>query len=120
MAKHKRKQQSTGLIAPTPGPEDFEDVTDLVYPDLLPALERGDIVEMDVPERKRRLSRFARENIYTPSGRPHRIPAIQSIIELNKMDGSYAPLRHQHQHVVLEVRLVDRTKKEEDAQEELT
>ena len=107
--------------------DEFKDVTALIYPDLLPALERDDIKEMDVPERKRRLSRFARENVYTPGGSPHRMSALQSIMELNKMDGSYAPQRHQHQHVVFEVVLVDRTKKGEDDapmqaenQEELT
>ena len=94
--------------------DEFKDVTALIYPDLLTALERDDIKEMDVPERKRRLSRFARENIYTPGGSPHRMSALQSIMELNKMDGSYAPQRHQHQHVVFEVVLVDRTKKGED------
>jgi len=93
-----------------PAPEDLEDVTALIYPDQAAlTLERDDIPEMGVPERKRRLSRFARENIYTPSGRPHRMPAIQSIIELNRMDGSYAPQRHQHQHIVFKVEMVDRT-----------
>jgi len=90
------------------------DVTKMLYPDLVPVMERDDITEMEVPERKRRLSRFARENIYTPSGNPHRMPAILSITELNKMDGSYAPQRHQHQHVVFEVVMVDRPKRQDE------
>ena len=109
MAKRKREQK-TELVKTNP--DDFEDVTALIYPDLLPALERDDITEMDVPERKRRLSRFARENIVTPDGRPHRSPAIQSITELNKMDGSYAPQRHRVEHLIFEVRFVDRTIRE--------
>jgi len=88
----------------------FEDVTALLYPGKAPALERGDIQEMDIAERKRRLARFAREDIYDSSGRPHRVSAIQSIIELDKLDGSYAPQRHRHEHIVFEVVLVDRPK----------
>ena len=114
MVRRKRKQS----IELTPRPEDLEDVTALIYPDCLPALERDDITEMGVPERRRRLSRFARENVYTPGGAPHRMPAIQSIVELNKMDGSYAPQRYQHQHIVFEVVLVDRTRQEETTTEE--
>jgi hypothetical protein len=115
----KRRSKEARLTATQAKPEDLEDVTGLVYPELAPSLERGDIAEMDVLERKRRLSRFARENIYNQDGRPHRMPAIQSIMELNKMDGSYAPLRHQHQHVVFEVVTVDYTRQVDDTQENL-
>ena len=107
----KREKESREITKP----EEFEDVTALIYPDIAPAIERDDIEPMTPEERKRRLSRFARENILSRQGNPHRMPAIQSIIELNKMDGSYAPQRHQHQHVVFEVRLVDRTRNSDDA-----
>lgn len=118
--KRKTKQDAELAVTPQPADDDLEDVTALIYPDLAPALERDDIAEMDIPERKRRLSRFARENIYNLTGQPHRTPAIQSIMELNKMDGSYAPLKHQHQHVVFEVRLVDRSRKDGETGGELT
>jgi len=100
------KRLDNELVKPDAASDEFEDVTALIYPDKLPLLERTDIEPMTPDERKRRLARFAREDIITPNGQPHRMPAIQSIIELNKMDGSYAPQRHQHQHVVFRVHIV--------------
>jgi len=85
------------------------DVTRLIYPELSFETEETQPI-MDVEERKRRLSRFARENILTPSGRPHRAQNVESIKELNKMDGAYAPTRHQHAHIVFEVKMVEKGK----------
>lgn len=65
-----------------------EDITKKIYPGL--TFEDEDLPVMDVDERKRRLSRFARETQYTPIGSPNRVSAIQSIQELNKMDKVYS------------------------------
>ncbi len=64
-----------------------EDITRKVYPGL--TFEDEDLPLMDIEERKRRLSRFARENNYTLDGQHNRTSAIQAIQELNKVDKVY-------------------------------
>lgn len=63
------------------------DITRKVYPEL--TFEGDDLPVMEIDERKRRLSRFAREDAYTPTGQPQRTSAIQAIQELNKVEKIY-------------------------------
>ena len=65
-----------------------EDVTYKVYPGL--TFEDPDLPVMDLEERKRRLSRFAREDVFDENGQARRSSAIQSIQELNKADKVYS------------------------------
>ncbi len=64
-----------------------EDITRKVYPGL--TFEEEDLPLMDIEERKRRLSRFARENTFDQFGQHKRTAAIQAIQELNKVDKVY-------------------------------
>jgi len=63
------------------------DVTSRIYPGL--TFEDDSLPVMDLDERKRRLSRFARENAYNKYGQPFRTSAIQAIQELNKVERVY-------------------------------
>lgn len=57
-----------------------------------------------VIERKERLSQFIREDLPGKYGGKSRGPAIASVAELNKMEGAYAPIRHQiNQRIVFDI-----------------
>ena len=48
-----------------------------------------------VDERKELLTKFAKEDNFTDKGNLARAGNVQAIAEHNKMDGSYAPIKHQ-------------------------
>ncbi len=64
-----------------------EDITAKLYPGL--TFESDELPEMTVEEGKRRLSRFAREDIRDQFGHPKRASAIQSIDLLFKANKVY-------------------------------
>lgn len=66
------------------------DITRELYPDLFFEPEDTDnLLIMDIEERRKRLSRFAREYHTASDGRIIRTHNIQAIQELNKMDNVY-------------------------------
>ena len=64
-----------------------EDVTEKLYPHCVPMDD--DVIVMSPDERKRRLSRFAREVSFDTNGQPKYTTAIQAIDLLNKMENVY-------------------------------